>query len=123
MESITHMHSSYQSNAIIMMILASRIVFTFLEPFYHHCWLLSGPAPASDFETEKKNDFVQFACTNKAREDLIVLHSWTLFVVTFADAKVVKHVEPVKLETGSKYKEKKNIFIDIVLDGHVMSQQ
>ena len=28
------------------------------------------------------------------RDDLIVLHSWTLFVVTFADAKVVKHVEP-----------------------------
>ena len=27
--------------------------------------------------------------------DLIVLHGWTLFVITFADAKVVKHVEPV----------------------------
>ena len=25
---------------------------------------------------------------------LVILHSWTLFLVTFADAKVIKHVEP-----------------------------
>ena len=29
------------------------------------------------------------------RYDLIVLHSWTFLAVTFADAKVVKHVESV----------------------------
>ena len=40
----------------------------------------------------KKNDFVQLCLYI---DDLIVLHGGTLFVVTFADAKVVKHVEPV----------------------------
>ena len=32
------------------------------------------------------------------RYDLIVLHSWTFLAVTFADAKVVKHVESVMLK-------------------------
>ena len=32
---------------------------------------------------------------NFERYDLIVLHSWTFLAVTFADAKVVKHVESV----------------------------
>ena len=32
------------------------------------------------------------------RYDLIVLHSWTFLAVTFADAKVVKHVESEMLK-------------------------
>ena len=43
----------------------------------------------------KKNYFVQLCLYI---DDLIVLHGGTLFVVTFADAKVVKHVEPEELE-------------------------
>ena len=53
---------------------------------------------------KRKNEFVQFVFLLALYiGDLIVLHSGTLFVVTFADAKVVKHVEPVKLEMWSKY--------------------
>ena len=88
------------------MILTWQIFFTFPEPFYHHCWPLSGPGLASDFETEKKFFFLLpiLPAWTMICDDLIVLHSWTLFVVTFADAKVVKHVEPVKLWTYEQEK-------------------
>ena len=39
------------------------------------------------------------------RYDLIVLHSWTFLAVTFADAKVVKHVESVMLKEKRESRE------------------
>ena len=42
---------------------------------------------------------------NFERYDLIVLHSWTFLAVTFADAKVVKHVESVMLKEKRESRE------------------
>ena len=42
---------------------------------------------------------------NFERYDLIVLHSWTFLAVTFADAKVVKHVESVMVKEKRESRE------------------